>query len=591
MTPIDVFASKGALCLNVGLATTAAPSSYYECLQTPEKAEWEEALAKHMAGKMANGTCTWQPLPDGVSAIRTKLVPGIKYNESDNTIRERTMRWVACGYTQVEGVNYNETYTATSKAIAIRVFLNMIMALGMHGRKFDVPKAFTKADIDSDIWVLQPEERRLPGLLCKKKDARGRPYAGKLHKALEGLKQAGHLFQTLNTETLSETLVKKLGFRQMESHPTTFVLHTSDGVIMHEVWVDDFATGYTTWKALMRFVESYRAVEGLDLKDEGELTQFAGVQINWIRDGVEIFQRNGIERGVLRHFPEAIGLHGSAGLPATMDSKTRQTSLDACGLVKEGGDRAFVQKYPPYLSFVALAMYYAAWTVPEATFVAVFLARFVLDPNEACFKAGISLMSYLYHTRTERIRYTKSGWDIPSAIKDAGLDASVKENYGIYFSPDSSWKIKQGSALNMTYGGWVVFMFGAAVDWSTKLIKVICHSSAEAEVAAGCFCGKRCMFVRSYLNELKSLGIGAGINGPFVFLIDNSACGPLTSNVGVSRTTEHFLRWQHYLRWLVVHGMVKVIWTPTDMQSSDILTKVLAAGLFIKHRNKLRGKY
>ena len=144
----------------------------------------------------------------------------------------------------------------------------------------------------------------------------------------------------------------------MESHPTTFVLHTSDGVIMHEVWVDDFATGYTTWKALMRFVESYRAVEGLDLKDEGELTQFAGVQINWIRDGVEIFQRNGIERGVLRHFPEAIGLHGSAGLPATMDSKTRQTSLDACGLVKEGGDRAFVQKYPPYLSFVALAMYY-----------------------------------------------------------------------------------------------------------------------------------------------------------------------------------------------------------------------------------------
>ena len=91
MTPIDVFASKGALCLNVGLATT------------------------------------------------------------------------------VEGVNYNETYTATSKAIAIRMFLNMIMALGMHGRKFDVPKAFTKADIDSDIWVLQPEERRLPGLLCKKK--------------------------------------------------------------------------------------------------------------------------------------------------------------------------------------------------------------------------------------------------------------------------------------------------------------------------------------------------------------------------------------------------------------------------------------
>lgn len=65
-------------------------------------------------------------------------------------------------------MNYSETYTATSKAIAIRIFLNMIMSLGMQGRKIDVPKAFTKADIDSDIWVLQPEEKRLPGLLCQK---------------------------------------------------------------------------------------------------------------------------------------------------------------------------------------------------------------------------------------------------------------------------------------------------------------------------------------------------------------------------------------------------------------------------------------
>ena len=41
-------------------------------------------------------------------------------------------------------------------------------------------------------------------------------------------------------------------------------------------------------------------------------------------------------------------------------------------------------------------------------------------------------------------------------------------------------------------------------------------------------------------------------------LIDNSACESLTRNVGVSKPTEHFLRWQHYLRWLVYHKNIRV---------------------------------
>jgi glycerol kinase len=61
-------------------------------------------------------------------------------------------------------------------------------------------------------------------------------------------------------------------------------------------------------------------------------------------------------------------------------------------------------------------------------------------------------------------------------------------------------EIRKANALNMTYGGHVIMMGGAAVDWMTKLIKVICHSSAEAEVSAGCKAAKRMQFIRALVN-------------------------------------------------------------------------------------------
>ena len=130
-------------------------------------------------------------------------------------------------------------------------------------------------------------------------------------------------------------------------------------------------------------------------------------------------------------------------------------------------------------------------------------------------------------------------------------------------------------------------MCGAAVDWSSKLIRVVCHSATEVELAAGCFAGKRVQFIRSLLNDLKSYNVGNGVTGPIVFLIDNSAVEPLTKNLGVSKKTEHFMRWQLYLRWLVINKFAIVIWTPTKDESGDICTKVLDTTSFLKHKKTI----
>ena len=111
-------------------------------------------------------------------------------------------------------------------------------------------------------------------------------------------------------------------------------------------------------------------------------------------------------------------------------------------------------------------------------------------------------LSCLYHTRKDTLRYTRSGWRIPDEIKSKGYGDACINNYGIYVCPDSSWKVRSEGELIMTYAGHVIFMCGGAIDWACKLVRVICHSSSEAEICAGCFAAKRLQFIRSLLNEM-----------------------------------------------------------------------------------------
>ncbi len=127
-----------------------------------------------------------------------------------------------------------------------------------------------------------------------------------------------------------------------------------------------------------------------------------------------------------------------------------------------------------------------------------------------------------------------------------------------------------------------MLLYNGAVDWACKLLRVIAHSTAEAETAAACFAAKRHMFVLTLLNELK-LRVPAGA----VLLIDNSAAKQLAERMGVSKRTEHYMRWQHYLRHLVVHRHLVLSFIRTHEQPADILTKVTDKATFLGARKFL----
>ena len=127
---------------------------------------------------------------------------------------------------------------------------------------------------------------------------------------------------------------------------------------------------------------------------------------------------------------------------------------------------------------------------------------------------------------------------------------------------------------NNNYVGALVLMFNGVIDWGSTLLKVKL-STAEVEIAAGSYGAKRGMYVRNTFGEMFPLPRHATSH-----VIDNSALPSLTENVGVSKKTEHFTRWLHYLRHLVQQGLSYVHLCRTHDMRADPLTKVVARDAF-----------
>jgi hypothetical protein len=90
-------------------------------------------------------------------------------------------RLVAQGYSQVEGLDFEETFAPVAHLEAIRILLAFVVSKGFKLYQMDVKSAFLNGDIQEEVYVRQP-----PGFESPKYPDR----VYKLLKALYGLKQA-----------------------------------------------------------------------------------------------------------------------------------------------------------------------------------------------------------------------------------------------------------------------------------------------------------------------------------------------------------------------------------------------------------------
>jgi hypothetical protein len=114
------------------------------------------------------------------NVVGTKWV--FRNKQDDYRVVTRTKaRLVSKGYSQVTGLDFEETFALVARLESIRILLAYVAHHSFKLYQMDVKSAFLNGPIKEEVYVEQPhgfEDDRYPG------------HVYKLYKALYGLKQA-----------------------------------------------------------------------------------------------------------------------------------------------------------------------------------------------------------------------------------------------------------------------------------------------------------------------------------------------------------------------------------------------------------------
>ncbi|GJW56501.1 putative ribonuclease H-like domain-containing protein [Tanacetum coccineum] len=212
-------------------------------------------------------------LPNRKRAIGTKWVFKNKKDERGIMIRNKA-RLVAQGYTQEEGIDYDEVFAPVARIEAIRLFLAYASFKDFVVYQMDVKSAFLYGKIKEEVYVCQP-----PGF--EDPDFPDRVY--KVEKALYGLHQAPRAwYETLSTYLLDNE------FQRGKIDKTLFIKRYKGDILLVQVYVDDIIFG-STKKELCNAFEKLMH-EKFQMSSMGELTFFLGLQVQQKKEGIFISQ-------------------------------------------------------------------------------------------------------------------------------------------------------------------------------------------------------------------------------------------------------------------------------------------------------------
>jgi len=191
-----------------------------------------EALNQHL--NTLNGYSLWTlvPLPASHNVVSCRWIFKTKLR-SDGSIKHHKARLVAQGFFQVQGIDFDDTFSHVLRPTTIRLILSLALIFGWCLHQLDVNNAFLHGLFYDEVYMEQPPgytNLLFPQHVCC------------LKQALYSLKQASRAwFHCFNFFLL------QIGFISNKADSSLFVYHSTLRIIYLLLYVDDIViTGSST---------------------------------------------------------------------------------------------------------------------------------------------------------------------------------------------------------------------------------------------------------------------------------------------------------------------------------------------------------
>ena len=98
------------------------PTNYEEAMMSPDSGKWLEAMKSEMGSMYEDKVWTLVNLTDDLQAKESKWIFR-KKTDADNNVTLYKARLVVNGFRQVQGVDYDETFSPVAMLKSVRIML------------------------------------------------------------------------------------------------------------------------------------------------------------------------------------------------------------------------------------------------------------------------------------------------------------------------------------------------------------------------------------------------------------------------------------------------------------------------------------
>eukprot|EP00253_Pinus_taeda_P031834 PITA_31834 len=234
-----------------------------------------------------NRNHTWDlvEFPEGKTPIGCKWLYKPKINV-DGSIEKLKARLVVKGYSQQEGIDFDETFSLVAKLNTIRMLISLATKHKWQLHQLDVKSAFLNGDLKEEIYLVQPEgfvKKGQEHLVCK------------LKKALYGLKQAPRSWY----EKIDSFFVQH-GFHRSLNDPNLYTkFNKQRQIILIYLYVDDMIITGNANNLIKEIKQQMSQV--FEMKDLGNLHYCLGFEV-WKDSGQTFLTQGKYTRNLLERF-------------------------------------------------------------------------------------------------------------------------------------------------------------------------------------------------------------------------------------------------------------------------------------------------